>query len=624
LERANGFGQTKFRVIVLASLVVATFLVLLSYLAYLQLLKGLDYKKRATDTVRRQRVIPAPRGKIYDRYFDRPLVVNRDAFAVDIIPAEVPASNTNEIYHRLARILKLPIHAIESMVGSAQGNSYQPVQVRGNVDFETIAFIAEHNQQLSGVSWRRMFLRQYLATSSMAHLIGYVGYITPEELRVLYNLGYRGGDVLGKGGIEKQYDQLLRGKSGLLTYEVDVWERTINRSREPEEIPPEPGKDLVLTIDRRIQLLSEKALGGRIGSVIVLKPSTGEILAMVSYPHFDLNLFSAPEGQEKFTQLSLDDRFPFLNRAIQSAYPPASTFKIVLASALLEEEVFPATRQVLCTGSFLYGNREFSCWLKIGHGLVDLFSGLAQSCDVYFYTVGVALGAERISDYARGFGLSRISGIDLPGEVPGFIPSPLWKQRALHQPWVGGDTVNMSIGQGFVTATPLQMANLVAMIANQGTVYRPHLLLEVREPDSGAGVRRTKPESVMVSALRTETFQSVQEAMRGVVSEGTAQPVITTEAVQIAGKTGTAEVGLEESWHSWFIGYAPYQTDRPDERVVVVVMVEAENDWEWWAPKAANVIFHGIFTGQNYEETLETLRPWWYIQQLQREQAAAE
>ena len=610
--------------IVLASFIIASFLVLLSYLAYLQLLKGLDYKKRARDTVRRQSVIPAPRGKIYDRYFDLPLVANRDAFAVDIIPAEVPASSRNEIYHSLARLLKLPIHTIEQAVGSTQGNSYQPVQIQGNVDFETIAFLAEHNQQLPGVSWRRMHLRQYLATSSMAHIIGYVGYIAPEELRVLYNSGYRAGDVLGKGGIEKQYDQFLRGKNGLRIYEVDVWERNVNRNHETEEVPPEPGKDLVLTLDRRIQLLSEKALGERIGSVVVLKPATGEILAMVSYPHFDLNLFSSHKGAETFSRLSLDDRFPFINRAIQSAYPPASTFKIVLAAALLEEEVFPATRQVLCTGSFSYGDREFSCWLKSGHGLVDLFSGLAQSCDVYFYTVGVALGAERISDYARGFGLAQISGIDLPGEVPGFIPSPRWKQGALHQPWVGGDTVNMSIGQGYVTATPLQMANLVAMIVNKGTVYRPHLLLEVRNPDSGEVLRRTRPETLMVSAIKRETFRFVQEAMRGVVTEGTAQLVITTEAVEIAGKTGTAEVGLAESWHSWFIGYAPYRTDQPEERVVVVVMVEAENQWEWWAPKAANLIFHGIFTGQSYEETLDTLRPWWYIQQLQRERSAAD
>jgi penicillin-binding protein 2 len=613
-----------FRIVALAIFVVAAFLVLLSYLAYLQLFKGLDYKKQARDTVHRQSIIASPRGEIYDRHFDLPLVINRDSFAVDIVPSEVPAATRNEIYQRLAGVLKLPVQTIEQRAGSVRESVYHPVQIQGNVDFETIAFLAEHKRQLPGVSWRGTHLRQYLAPSSMAHILGYVGHIASEELRVLYNLDYRAGDILGKSGIEKQYDQLLRGKDGLHIYQVDAWERNVNRNQETEEVPPEPGKDLVLTLDRRIQLLSEEALGDRIGSVVVLKPSTGEILAMVSYPHFDPNLFFSTEGAQTFARLSLDDRFPFLNRTIQSAYPPASTFKIVLSAALLEEEVFPATRQVLCNGSFQYGDREFSCWLKTGHGLVDLFSGLAQSCDVYFYTVGVALGPERIAGYARGFGLGQVSSIDLPGEVSGFIPSPLWKQRALHQPWVGGDTVNMSIGQGFVTATPLQMANLVAMVVNEGRVFRPHLLLEVRDPDSGDVLRRTQPETLMVSALRKETFRSVQEAMRGVAAEGTAQPVITTDAVTIAGKTGTAEVGLSERWHSWFIGYAPFRTDELDERVVVVVMVEAENQWEWWAPKAANVIFHGIFTGQSYQETLETLRPWWYIQHLQREQAAAE
>jgi penicillin-binding protein 2 len=624
LQIEIGSRKTKLRLVALASFIVASFLVLLSYLAYLQLLKGLDYKQRARETVRRQSIIHAPRGEIYDRHYNLPLVINRDSFAVDIVPSEVAAATKKEIYQILAGVLKLPVRNIEQKVGSVRGNSYYPVQIQGNVDFETIAFLAEHKHQLPGVSWRRTHLREYLAPSSMSQTLGYVGYINSEELRVLYNLGYRTGDVLGKSGIEKQYDRLLRGKDGLRIYQVDAWEQNVNRDRETEEVPPEPGIDLVLTLDRRIQLLSERALGERIGSVVVLKPSTGEILAMVSYPHFDPNMFFSTEGAQTFARLSLDDRFPFLNRTIQSAYPPASTFKIVLSAVLLEEEAFPATRQVLCNGSFLYGDREFSCWLKNGHGWVDLFSGLAQSCDVYFYTVGVALGAERISDYARGFGLGEISGIDLPGEVSGFVPSPQWKQRVHHQPWVGGDTVNMSIGQGFVTATPIQMANLVAMVVNDGRVYRPHLALEVRNPEDGGILHRTKPQTLMVSAVRKETFRSVQEAMRGVVTEGTAQPVITTDAVEVAGKTGTAEVGLSERWHSWFIGYAPFHTDDPDRRVVVVVMVEAENQWEWWAPKAANVIFHGIFTNRSYEETVETLRPWWYIQQLQREQATTE
>ena len=321
METVKGSRRTKLRMIVLSSFVIVSLLMLLSYLGYLQLLKGLEYKKQARDTVHRQSVIPAPRGKIYDRYFDLPLVVNGDAFAVDIIPAEVPALDRNEIYHSLARRLKLPVQTIERAVGSTQENSYRPVQIRGNVDFETIAFLAEHNQQFPGVGWRRMHLRQYPAISSMAHIIGYVGYVAPEELRVLYNLGYRAGDILGKGGIEKRYDQLLRGKNGLRIYEVDVWERNVNRNQETEEVPPEPGKDLVLTLDRRIQLLSEKALGQRLGSVVVLKPSTGEILAMVSYPRFDLNLFSSPEGTKSFTRLSLDDRFPFLNRAFRNHTP---------------------------------------------------------------------------------------------------------------------------------------------------------------------------------------------------------------------------------------------------------------------------------------------------------------
>jgi len=235
------------------------------------------------------------------------------------------------------------------------------------------------------------------------------------------------------------------------------------------------------------------------------------------------------------------------------------------------------------------------------------------------------LGVERIDYYARDFLLGQPAGIDLPGEVGGFLPTPEWKEKVQHMKWLGGDTLNLSIGQGFLTVTPLQLANVVAMIANEGKLYRPYLLSQVRDSVSGAVARQTKPEVLHVSATRKETFRTVQQAMRQVITAGTAKVVITTKAAEVAGKTGTAEAGYEDRWHSWFAAYAPYQTEKPEERVVVVVMVQAENEWEWWAPKAADVIFQGIFAKQTFEEAVETLRPWWYLQQKQKEkQKAAE
>jgi len=613
--------QARTRAIALAVFVSAAFLLLASQLFFLQVIRGWEYKRQARAVNRRAIPIPAQRGEIFDRNNDFPLVVNQDSFAVDLMPAELPAARRAEVLSRLAAVLGVPLEEVHKRVPEKYYHLFQPIEIKGGVAFETIAYLAEHLAEFPGVTWHNKPIRNYLLPGSLAHLIGYVGDITREEIQVLYNQGYAFGSVLGKSGVEKQYDRLLRGKDGKRFQMVDVREKYLSK-RPEEDIPPEPGQNLVLTIDRRVQTLCEKALGERIGSVVVLKPATGELLAMVSYPYFDPNLFFTQRATEEFNRLSLDPSFPFLNRAIQSVYPPASAFKIVVATALVEEEVFPLTRKVVCTGQIAYGDRIFRCHArKTGHGALDLFGGLAQSCDVYFYTVGDVLGVERLAYYSRDFGLGEASGVDLPGEVGGFVPTPEWKEKVHHMKWLGGDTLNMSIGQGFMAVSPLQMADIVALIANEGRVYRPSMLLQVRDAASGAVLQRASPELLHVSAVRKETFRTVQQAMRKVITEGTANVVITTKAVEVAGKTGTGEAGYEDRWHSWFAAYAPYQTDRPEERVVVVVMVEAANPWEWWAPKAADVIFQGIFARQTFEEAVETLRPWWYLEE--RRQAAA-
>jgi penicillin-binding protein 2 len=620
---ADSSSRLKGRTIALGAVVSLVFVLLIGQLFYLQVIRGWEFKRRARAVVRRELPIPAQRGEIFDRHYDFPLVVNQDSFAVDLIPAEVPAEHRAELFKRIAEALGITVEDIENKIPPRFYHLYQPIELKGGVGFETIAFLAEHLSDFPGVAWHNKPIRNYLAMGSLSHVIGYVGDINREEIQVLYNQGYSFGTVLGKSGVEKQYDLLLRGKDGTRFRTVDVREQYL-KGRPEEDIPPEAGKNLVLTIDRRIQLLCEKALGERIGSVVVLKPSTGEVLAMVSYPFYDANLFFTETGSREFTRLSLDPTFPFINRAIQSSYPPASAFKVIMSTALVEEEVFPITRKITCTGEIFYGDRVFRCHSKVGHGALELFGGLAQSCDVYFYTVGDELGIERIVYYSREFGLGQLSGIDLPGETFGFLPTPEWKQRTQAMIWLGGDTLNISIGQGYLLVTPIQMANVIAMIVNEGKVFRPHVLKEVRDPQNGDLIQITEPEILRVSPVRRETFQIVQRAMRGVITEGTAEVVLTTDAVEVAGKTGTGEAGFEDRWHSWFAAYAPFNTEDPDEQVVVVVMVEAANEWEWWAPKAANVIFQGIFADQTYEEAVETLRPWWYIQQQQALRAAQE
>jgi penicillin-binding protein 2 len=261
----------------------------------------------------------------------------------------------------------------------------------------------------------------------------------------------------------------------------------------------------------------------------------------------------------------------------------------------------------------------FNDWRETGFGHLDIFGGLANSSNVFFWTMGVEyLGVDRIVDYSHRFGFGAETGIDLPGEVTGTVPSPEWKRRTFNTPWVGGDTANMSIGQGFLTVTPLQMANMVAMIVNDGVVYRPHVLKEVRDQVTGEVLRTVEPEVLHTMDARQSTFDNVKRAMRGVITDGTAEVVITTPVVDAAGKTGTSQVaGQEERWHSWFVAYAPYETNDPEEQVVVAVLVDAANEWEWWAPKAANIILHGIFTDSDFEESVAGLkqapRPLWYM-----------
>jgi penicillin-binding protein 2 len=368
------------------------------------------------------------------------------------------------------------------------------------------------------------------------------------------------------------------------------------------------GKNLVLTIDLNIQTLVEKALGERIGTALVMRPATGEILAMVSYPWYDPNIFTTGD-RAQYQALVDDPNKPFINRAIQSSYPPGSTFKIVMTTGIRAENVFPPEQLILCPGEITYGDRQWRCHVRPpGHGRLNLHRALAQSCDIYYWTVGRDyLGAERIVSYSREYGYGEITGIDLPGEIAGFIPTPQWKERRFHEKWLNGDTMNISIGQGYTLVTPIQMANMVCMVVNNGKIYKPHILKEVRDPVSGAVEVSVRPQVLHESKLDTEIFENVRRDMRGVISEGTAQYPLNIRTVEIAGKTGTSEIGLPDRWHSWFTAYAPYNTEHSEEQVVVSIIVEAANRWEWWAPYASAIIFQGIFAKQSYEEAVRAL-----------------
>ncbi len=404
-NQAGSTGKKNEKVFLLSAIVVVSFFFYLLVLFKMQVVEGANYRQESTKLVQRTKELPAQRGEIYDRKADLPIVNNIDSFAVDFIPGEA-GSKYDSVAARLAQYLGLSKTDIDKKIPSGERGTYTSYQIKSNVSFEEINNIAENITDLPGVSWRSKPIRYYSETKSMSHVIGYVGDINTKELKVLYNKGYTNTSIVGKTGIENQYDELLQGKTGIEYRTVDVKERNLS-SGAPMIDPPEMGKNLVLTIDLTSQHLVEQSLGERIGAAVVLKPSTGEVLAMVSYPYFDANIYTSRSDPNEIKRLENDPMSPQLNRAVDAAYPPASTFKVIMSTALLNEKTFPSDQKIECTGIMDYGGRPWRCHVyKTGtHGMLDLKNALAQSCNIYYWTIGRDyLGIDRISEYAKDFG----------------------------------------------------------------------------------------------------------------------------------------------------------------------------------------------------------------------------
>ena len=588
---------------------IFVFFILIAYtykLFSMQIIHGDQFKQKSQNISKRTTVIPAQRGEIFDREANTPMVLNIDSFAVDIVPGEVPRQEFDTVINRLSSILKIPVSQIEKKLPVSVRRDFRSIQIKSNVDYSTVVQVAESIDSLPGVSWHSKPVRNYVDTRSFSHIIGYVGDITTDELTRFYNKGYTSNSIIGKAGIEKQYDEILRGTDGVEYRTVDAKGRYIENTT--VVTPPKMGNNLVLTIDKRIQKLAEDALGPRIGAAVVLKPTTGEVLAMVSYPFFDQNIFGKEISSSLAKELFENPDKPLLNRAVDAAYPPASTFKVIMNTAILNEKAFPPETTVPCLGEIEYGNRVFRCHIrKPGHGKLALNEALAKSCDIYYWTVcRDYLGVEKFVDYAKRFGLGQSTEIDLPSQSDGFVPSPRWKERRFHEKWLNGDTMNMSIGQGFTLASPLQVANMACMVINNGVIYKPHLLKEIRDPSSGEVIKTVQPEILHKENIGKEVFEQVRQAMNLVTIQGEARYPMKNPMFRFAGKTGTAEVGLHDRWHSWMVAYGPYDAP-PKDIIVVSVIVEAVNEWEWWAPYAANIILHGTLANQTYDETIDYL-----------------
>lgn len=598
------------------SILIIVVFVLYSLKLYSMQVGNYEYwQSRAVKMTSTPTILDAQRGEIYARDGESPIVVNTDSFVVELRTAEIPKGQYDTVVTKLASFLGITKAAIDKKTFGLR-DSYAAIEIKINVPLEVISNIAENVTDLPGVSWRNKPIRTYLETGSICHVLGYVGNITMEEFKLMVNEGYSRNYVVGKTGIEKQYDKLLQGIPGKEERLRDARGRYIDE--EATVTPPQMGKNLVLTIDTRIQKLAEEALGDRVGSVVVLKPSNGEILAMVSYPYFDSNVFATENAASEYSKLLNSPNNPLMNRAVNSVYPPASTFKAIMSTAILSEKAFPADKVVDCTGKIYYGDRFFKCHKASGHGKLDLKNALAQSCNVYYMMVGREnLGVDVISSYATEFGYGQSLEVDLPSQVKGFVPTAQWKEKEKKVRWNGGDTMNISIGQGDLLVTPLHVADMMAMVCNSGTIYKPHLLKEVRDPNTDRVIQEIQPEVLHQSTVEPSVWKTVQNYLRYMITDGTATYPMENKKIQIAGKTGTAEAGRTDNhWHAWMIAYAPF--DAPvEDQVVVATIVEAVNDWEWWSPYATNMIIQGIFEHQTFEEAAEELGFGWLIRQKQ-------
>ena len=572
--------------------VVISFLLMAVRLWYLQISEGEAMRGLSEHNRIRLRRVPAQRGVIYDRN-GIVLVEDRPSFDVLLVPED--AGDVDAVVARLGRYLGDGL-ALDALSREQRRRApFQGVVVRRDIAWSGVAAIETRRLELPGVTLEVTPRRLYPFGTLAAHVLGYVGEVTPKDLEKRAEL--RMGDLIGKAGIEQPLDGELRGTPGREQIEVDAVGRQI---RVLDEEPDIPGRNLVLTVDHGVQAAAEEVLEGHRGAIVALDPNTGEVLALASRPAFDPNMFAAGITAGAWRDLVKDPYRPLTNRAIQGQYPPGSTFKIMVGTAALEERVMSASEPVCCGGGVFFGGHFFRCWRKQGHGCLSFHRGLVESCDVFFYEAGGRLGVDAIADYSRRYGLGEPTGLGLRAEEPGLIPDSDWKKRRFGERWYPGETLSVAIGQGYVLTTPLQMASAIATVASGGIRYRPFVVKRIEGP--GASVTEFGPEVAGKLNVRPSTLASLQAALRDVVEgeHGTGQRA-RIAGVEVAGKTGTAQAagaavaqGGEKSAqerfrdHAWFVAYAP--AGMPTIAVAVLVENAGEHGGTVAAPMARVVM----------------------------------
>jgi penicillin-binding protein 2 len=570
--------KLELRIAIISVVMLIALAVVGSRLYYLQVVKSPEFTELADRNRIRLRRVAAPRGLVYDRRH-RPLVDTHPSFNAVLVPED--SDNLSHTIESLEKLLGQTGIADKLTAADDEGRpEYDPVTVDERLDWQQVVALETHQLDLPGVSLEITPARHYLYGSLAAHLLGYVGEVDRNDLM---KANYHSGDEIGKFGLERGWEPLLRGAAGGQEIEVDSVGR---RLRVLKEIPDHPGNSVVLTLDLDVQAAAEKAMEGKMGALIAIDPNNGDVLAMVSNPSFDPDIFGGGVKAVDWHKLMTDPDHPLQNRVIQGTYSPGSTFKIVDSIAGMEEKTLTTDTTYYCSGGLWFGGRTYHCWRKQGHGSLQLHRAIVASCDVFFYQVGEHLGIDKLSHWAHLLGIGEKSGIALDNEKAGTMPSSAWKEHRFHERWYPAETLSVAIGQGYVTATPLQMAQVAAIVANGGIRYRPQFVKQVEGLD-GNPTKLYPPIIEERIDVDPEIIQEIRNAMSDVVNgAGGTGHKAKLDGIEVCGKTGTAQVvgnkaadlesGTDEDKipykyrdNGWFIAFAP--KDHPQIAIACII-----------------------------------------------------
>jgi penicillin-binding protein 2 len=552
------------RFIVFGVVVVLAITTLTARLFYLQIVNGGEFKALSTAQRTVVESIASPRGLIYDRK-GRALVSNVPTFAVKLRPSDLPVQFRQEVVDRLGSMISMDPAEINTIIDSNPGSSFDLVRIAGDLDEATARLISESSTQLPGVEIVVEARRQYAEGALMSQILGYTGPVSAEQLPDLKPKGYLPDDLIGKAGLELEYEQYLRGVYGTESVERNARGQKTQVLATLTDV--RPGDSLRLTIDTKIQKEAEKALkwgiraiGNKRGVLIAMNPQTGEVLALVSLPTYDNNAFARGITNKAFDKLVKNKDLPLLNHAVQANYPPGSTYKLVAGTGGLADKKITATTKIRTKGFLKIGPTRYYDWNRRGFGACDIYCGFGHSSDTYFFTVGGMLGIDRLGYWAKQYGFGAPTGIDLPGEVSGIVPTNKWKQDTLGAPIFPGETYQASIGQGYDTVTPIQLINAYAALANGGKLLQPQIVREIVGPD-GQVVRTFEPKLIHKLKAKKSVLKTMRNAARSTVLLRHTYNLVDMP-IKIAGKSGTAEFGHRDRrgrlpYHSWFVGWVP-------------------------------------------------------------------